>query len=109
VELGLAGRVAIVTGASKGIGLAVTEVLVDEGVAVVAGARRSSPELTRLARTGRVLPPWRRSPGASGARGIVVATSFTACLTVPRGIRGVAIATRRRLASGTIGLSRRFI
>ena len=54
MELGLAGRVAIVTGASKGIGLAVTEVLVDEGVAVVAGARRSSPELTRLARTGRV-------------------------------------------------------
>ncbi len=54
MELGLAGRVAIVTGASKGIGLAVTEALVDEGVAVVAGARRPSPELTRLVRTGRV-------------------------------------------------------
>jgi NAD(P)-dependent dehydrogenase (short-subunit alcohol dehydrogenase family) len=54
VELGLAGRVAIVTGASKGIGLAVTEALVGERVAVVAGARRPSPELTRLARTGQV-------------------------------------------------------
>jgi NAD(P)-dependent dehydrogenase (short-subunit alcohol dehydrogenase family) len=54
VDLGLAGQVAIVTGASKGIGLAVTQALVDERVAVVAGARHASPELMRLARTGRV-------------------------------------------------------
>ena len=52
MDLGLAGQVAIVTGASKGIGLAVTEALVDEGVTVVAGARRATPELMRLARTG---------------------------------------------------------
>ncbi len=55
MDLGLAGKVAIVTGASKGIGLAVTRVLLDEGVAVViAGARTSSPELTELARSGGV-------------------------------------------------------
>ena len=54
MDLGLAGQVAIVTGASKGIGLAVTQALVDERVAVVAGARHASPELMRLARTGRV-------------------------------------------------------
>ena len=39
MELELGGRVAVVTGASKGIGLAVVRALVAEGAAVVAGAR----------------------------------------------------------------------
>ena len=41
MDLGLTDKVAVVTGASKGIGLAVTRALLDEGAYVVAGARSS--------------------------------------------------------------------
>jgi NAD(P)-dependent dehydrogenase (short-subunit alcohol dehydrogenase family) len=54
MDLGLNGRTAIVTGASRGIGLAVTRGLVAEGVHVTAGARKSSAELGELAGTGMV-------------------------------------------------------
>jgi NAD(P)-dependent dehydrogenase (short-subunit alcohol dehydrogenase family) len=39
MDLGLTDKVAVVTGASKGIGLAVTRALSDEGAHVIAGAR----------------------------------------------------------------------
>jgi NAD(P)-dependent dehydrogenase (short-subunit alcohol dehydrogenase family) len=39
MDLGLKGKIAVVTAASKGIGLAVTRMLVEEGATVVAGAR----------------------------------------------------------------------
>jgi NAD(P)-dependent dehydrogenase (short-subunit alcohol dehydrogenase family) len=48
VDLGLTGKLAVVTGASKGIGLAITRALAAEGARVVAGARSSSPELEAL-------------------------------------------------------------
>jgi NAD(P)-dependent dehydrogenase (short-subunit alcohol dehydrogenase family) len=56
VELGLRGKVAVVTGASKGIGLAVTRALADEGVRVVAGARSTRGELEAVASRGTVHP-----------------------------------------------------
>src|SRR3954463_13276869 len=47
MDLKLTGKIAVVTGASKGIGLAVTRALVEEGALVVAGAR-STESLTDL-------------------------------------------------------------
>ena len=48
MELDLSGRVAVVTGGSKGIGLAVTRTLLQEGARVVATSRTASPELDEL-------------------------------------------------------------
>jgi NAD(P)-dependent dehydrogenase (short-subunit alcohol dehydrogenase family) len=54
VDLGLDGAIAIVTGAGRGIGLAVTRTLLAEGAHVVAASRSISPALADLAHDGRV-------------------------------------------------------
>jgi NAD(P)-dependent dehydrogenase (short-subunit alcohol dehydrogenase family) len=54
MDLGLKDKLAVVTGASKGIGLAITQALVAEGARVVAGSRHTSPELGQLVDGGRV-------------------------------------------------------
>ena len=54
MDLGLNGKRAVVTGASKGIGLSITQALVAEGVSVVAGARTTTPQLDVLVDRGRV-------------------------------------------------------
>jgi NAD(P)-dependent dehydrogenase (short-subunit alcohol dehydrogenase family) len=48
MDLQLADHVVVVTGASKGIGLAVTRTLLDEGARVVAASRARAPELDAL-------------------------------------------------------------
>ncbi|GAB4583460.1 SDR family oxidoreductase [Nocardia sp. IFM 10818] len=49
MDLGLNGKTALVTGASRGIGLAVTEALAAEGVHVFGVARTITPELEKAA------------------------------------------------------------
>jgi NAD(P)-dependent dehydrogenase (short-subunit alcohol dehydrogenase family) len=56
VDMHLAGRTAVVTGASKGIGLAITEALAGEGVNVVAGSRSATAEISKLAESTTVHP-----------------------------------------------------
>jgi NAD(P)-dependent dehydrogenase (short-subunit alcohol dehydrogenase family) len=53
MDLGLSDKLAVVTGASKGIGLAVTRALVAEGARVIAAARDATPELSALVEGGQ--------------------------------------------------------
>ncbi|HEX8869865.1 MAG TPA: SDR family NAD(P)-dependent oxidoreductase, partial [Lentzea sp.] len=53
MDLQLDGKVAVVTGASRGIGLAVAETLAAEGAHVVAGARDPGPGLNALVQAGK--------------------------------------------------------
>jgi NAD(P)-dependent dehydrogenase (short-subunit alcohol dehydrogenase family) len=52
MDMHLSGKVVVVTGASKGIGLAVSQAFADAGAFVIAGARNDSPGLQALAAAG---------------------------------------------------------
>lgn len=98
VDLGLAGKTVVVTGASRGIGLAVTEAFAGEGARVVAGARTITAELAALARSDAVEPvavdlatatgPAQLVEAARGQVDVVVNNVGTAS-TRPSGFLGV--------------------
>ena len=56
MDLHLSGKVAVVTGASRGIGLAVTQALAAEGARVVAAARSTTDAVAELAEHAEVHP-----------------------------------------------------
>jgi len=56
MDLHLAGKKVVVTGGSKGIGLAVTRAFAAEGASVVAGALKGSSDLDQLATQSDVRP-----------------------------------------------------
>ncbi|HTF49943.1 MAG TPA: SDR family NAD(P)-dependent oxidoreductase [Pseudonocardia sp.] len=64
MDLDLAGRVAVVTGGSKGIGLAVTRALLAEGARVVVASRSRTPELDALSGEVRHVPADFMDPSA---------------------------------------------
>jgi NAD(P)-dependent dehydrogenase (short-subunit alcohol dehydrogenase family) len=54
VDLGISGQTAVVTGGSRGIGLAVVRALARNGAHVITGAKKSSADLDEVARSGHV-------------------------------------------------------
>ena len=68
MDLHLSGMTAVVTGASKGIGLAITRALVEAGAHVVAGSRSRGAELPALEDSGQVsfVPVDLSRPDAAG-------------------------------------------
>jgi NAD(P)-dependent dehydrogenase (short-subunit alcohol dehydrogenase family) len=95
MRLGLDGKRAVVTGASKGIGLAITRALADEGARVVAGARESSDDLQELVDRGSVREVKVDLSQADGPARLVAAAADEGRLDVlVNNVGGVKVRTR---------------
>jgi len=71
--ISLKGKSAVVTGASRGIGLATVKLLAEAGASVIAAARRASDELMALAETSDVHPIEVNASTSEGAHAAVEA------------------------------------
>ena len=114
MDLDLTGRTAIVTGASKGIGLAITSALAAEGVFVIAGARGPSAELGDLERGRSGASSWppiwpsRTAPSllvdAAAARGGIDILVNNIGATTPRVQGFLSVTDEQWLTSITLNL-----
>ena len=77
MDMNLTDKVVVVTGASKGIGLAISQAFADAGAFVIAGARHNTPELQALEAAGS-------------------ATFIAADLSTPEGPRALIAAAAER-------------
>lgn len=88
MDLQLSGQVAVVTGASKGIGLAVTRTLLEEGARVVATSRGRTRELDALAGDLLHVPADLSEPGAPAKAAMA---NLTKALSEEFGAQGVRV------------------
>jgi NAD(P)-dependent dehydrogenase (short-subunit alcohol dehydrogenase family) len=75
MDMNLANKVVVVTGASKGIGLAVSQAFADAGAFVIAGARHDSPELQALEAAGSATFIAADLSTAEGPRALIAAAA----------------------------------
>lgn len=74
MNITLNGKVAAVTGASRGIGLAAVKAMADSGAKVIAAARQITDELRELAATHEVFPIIANAATKEGAEQVVKET-----------------------------------
>src|SRR4051812_34397940 len=93
MDMNLTDKVVVVTGASKGIGLAVSQAFVAAGAFVIAGARNSTPEVQALEAAGSATFVAADLSTPDGPRALVAAAAERGGLDVLVNNAG-AVATR---------------